>query len=249
MFHVSMVEGEAPGVLQFETDRARFLGRGRDLRSALSIVDARPLSGTQGTVLDPIVALRCRVRVLPGATARVTFWSGVAASRMEALAVAGKCRDAAWFERMERSAADRAQVTLGSLGIDGEQARLFQRIAGAILYSSPSIRAPRELLARNRSGPSALWAHGISGDLPIVLAEIEDAEQLGLAGQLLRAHDYWRSKRLSVDLVFVNAAPAADSALVAGGARGGGQGSSFALSRGRCEHARPRVRARGHGAG
>ena len=212
MFHVSVVEGEAPGVLQFETDRARFLGRGRDLRSALSIVDARPLSGTQGTVLDPIVALRRRVRVLPGATARVTFWSGVAASRMEALAVAGKCRDAAWFERMERSAADRAQVTLGSLGIDGEQARLFQRIAGAILYSSPSIRAPRELLARNRSGPSALWAHGISGDLPIVLAEIEDAEQLGLAGQLLRAHDYWRSKRLSVDLVFVNAAPAADSA-------------------------------------
>ncbi len=212
MFHVSMVEGEAPGVLQFETDRARFLGRGRDLRSALSIVDARPLSGTQGTVLDPIVALRRRVRVLPGATARVTFWSGVAASRMEALAVAGKCRDAAWFERMERSAADRAQVSLGSLGIDGEQARLFQRIAGAILYSSPSIRAPRELLARNRSGPSALWAHGISGDLPIVLAEIEDAEQLGLAGQLLRAHDYWRSKRLSVDLVFVNAAPAADSA-------------------------------------
>jgi cyclic beta-1,2-glucan synthetase len=212
MFHASAVEGEAPGVLQFETDRARFLGRGRDLRSALSIIDARPLSGTQGTVLDPIVALRRRVRVLPGATARVTFWSGVAASRVEALAVAGKCRDASWFERIERSAADRAQVSLGSLGIDGEQARLFQRIAGAILYSRASVRAPRELLARNRSGPSALWAHGISGDLPIVLAEIEHPEHLGLAEQLLRAHDYWRSKRLSVDLVLLNAAPAADSA-------------------------------------
>jgi len=58
MFHVSVVEGETLGVLQFETDRARFLGRGRDLRNALCIVDARPLSDTAGTVLDPIVALR-----------------------------------------------------------------------------------------------------------------------------------------------------------------------------------------------
>jgi cyclic beta-1,2-glucan synthetase len=212
MFHVSAAEGEASGVLQFETDRARFLGRGRDLRNALSILDARPLSGTQGTVLDPIVALRRRVRVLPGATARVMFWSGVAASRVEALAVAGKCRDAASFERIERSAADRARVSLGSRGIDVAQARLFQDIAGAILYSRASSRAPRELLAQNRSSPSALWAHGISGDLPIVLAEIAYADHLCLADQLLRAHDYWRSKRLSADLVFVNAAPAAESA-------------------------------------
>jgi cyclic beta-1,2-glucan synthetase len=212
MFHVSAVEGEGLGALQFESDRARFLGRGRALRGALCIVDARPLSDTVGTVLDPIVSLRRRVRVLPGATASVTFWSGVAASRVEALALAGKYRDTASFERIERSAADRAQVSLGSLKIDAEEARLFQRLAGAILRSDASIRAPRDLLERNRSGPPALWAHGISGDLPIVAAEIGHPDELGLARQLLRAHEYWRSKRLSADLVLINTAPAADAA-------------------------------------
>jgi cyclic beta-1,2-glucan synthetase len=214
MFHVSVVEGEALGTLQFETDRARFLGRGRDLRNALCIVDARPLSDTAGTVLDPIVALRRRVRVLPGATARVTFWSGVAASRVEALAVAGKYRDTASFERIERSAADRVQVGLAALKIDAQDAQLFQRAAGAVLYSNASSRAPRNLLTRNQSGPPALWAHGISGDLPLVLAQIEREDDIGLARQLLRAHEFWRSKRLSTDLVFVNSAPAANAASV-----------------------------------
>ena len=218
MFHLSVVEGETLGVLQFETDRARFLGRGRDLRNALCIVDARPLSDTAGTVLDPIVALRRRVRILPGATARVAFWSGVAASRAQALAVAGKYRDGASFERIERSAADRAQVSLGSLGIDAEEARLYQRIAGAILCPKASLRAPRELLTRNQSGPRALWAHGISGDLPLVLVRIEQEDDIGLVRQCLRAHEYWRSKQVSADLCFVNMAadsPSLGSALEA----------------------------------
>src|SRR5580692_2576047 len=73
--HVSVLEGEAVGGLEFETDRARFLGRGNDLRNAVAIVDARPLSNTSGTVLDPVLALRRRVRVPPGETVRVAFWT------------------------------------------------------------------------------------------------------------------------------------------------------------------------------
>ena len=75
--HVSALEGEGIGGLQFETDRARFLGRGHDIRNAVSIVDAHPLSNTTGTVLDPVLALRRRVRIAPGETARIAFWTGV----------------------------------------------------------------------------------------------------------------------------------------------------------------------------
>ena len=208
LFHVSVVEGEALGALQFETDRARFVGRGHDLRQALSIVDARTLSDTVGTVLDPIVALRRRVRVLPGGTARITFCIGVAASRVEALGLADKHRGPSCFERVRRSAADRALISLANLGIDAREAGLFQRIAGAIVCFNASFRASRELLSRNRSGPSALWAHAISGDLPLVLAEIDTPEHLDLARQLIRAERFWRTKRLPVDLVLINTAPA-----------------------------------------
>ena len=60
------------------------------------------------------------------------------------------------------------------------------------------------LLARNERGASGLWARGISGDLPIVVVRIDEAEDLDIVRQLLRAHEYWRLKLLTVDLVIVN---------------------------------------------
>ena len=64
--HVIVAEGETVGDLQYETDRARFLGRGRGIRTPMSVIDGRPLSNTVGAVLDPIVSLRRRVRLAPG---------------------------------------------------------------------------------------------------------------------------------------------------------------------------------------
>ena len=205
--HVSALEGTAIGGLQFETDRARFLGRGRDLRTAVSIVDARPLSNTAGTVLDPVLALRRRVRIAPGETVRVAFWTGVSASRDEALALIDKHRDMAAFERAKTLAWTQAQVQLRYLGVDFEEAQQFQRIANRVLYSDFSLRASADLLEKNRLGPTALWPHGISGDLPIVLVRIDDENDLEIVKQLLRAHEYWRLKRLAVDLVILNERP------------------------------------------
>ncbi|HUI60376.1 MAG TPA: protein ndvB, partial [Steroidobacteraceae bacterium] len=100
-----------------------------------------------------------------------------------------------------------AQVQLYHLGITPDEAHLFQRLANAVLYSDPALRPPPEVLGRGALEQSALWSHGISGDLPIVLVRIDDAEDVGIIRQLLRAHEYWRLKRLSVDLVIVNEKP------------------------------------------
>jgi cyclic beta-1,2-glucan synthetase len=208
LFHLGILEGEAVGALQFETDRARFLGRGREPRSAVSIVDARPLSDTAGTVLDPIFSLRRRARIAPGSTAHITFYTGVAASRAQALAAADKHRDPGASERMRRSAAEHARTQLEELGITVDQARQFQRVASHVLYSDPSLRAKPEALAANASGPAVLWASGISGDLPIVLVQVDEDGGLDLVKELLRAREFWRLKRLAVDLVIVNEASA-----------------------------------------
>ena len=205
--HVSALDGEAIGGVQFETDRARFLGRGRELRDAVSIVDARPLSNTAGTVLDPVLALRRRVRVAPGATARISFWTILTTSREQAIALADKHRDAAVFERAKTLAWTQAQVQLRYLGVDFDEAQDFQRIANRVLYADSALRAPRDILARNRSAASGLWPYGISGDLPIVLVRIDDDHDVEFVKQLLRAHEYWRTKRLAVDLVILNESP------------------------------------------
>ncbi|HSJ97565.1 MAG TPA: glucoamylase family protein, partial [Myxococcota bacterium] len=205
--HLAVVEGERIGPLQCETDRARFLGRGRTLRDALSANDGRPLSGTVGSVLDPVFSLRCRVRIPPGATARVAFWTLVAPSRSEVLDLADKHQDPTAFQRALTLAWTQAQVQLHHLGVGPDEAHLFQRLANHVLFSDPALRPSSAMLQRNEQAPSALWPLGISGDLPIVLARIDAAEDLELLRQLLRAHEYWRMKLLSVDLVLLNERP------------------------------------------
>ena len=202
--HVAAIEDQVPGVIQYETDRARFLGRGRTVRSPAAVVDGRPLSNTVGPVLDPIFSIRLRVKLAPGATAHAIFSTVVAESRDEVLDLADKYREAATFERAATLAWTQAQVQLHHLGIEQDEANLFQRLANRILYSDPSLRPAPGLLAQNERGASGLWAMGISGDIPIVLVRIDEAEDLDIVRQLLRAHEYWRLKLLDVDLVIVN---------------------------------------------
>ncbi len=205
--HLAVVEGESIGPAEFETDRARFLGRGQAIRAPISVVDGRPLSGSVGAVLDPIFSIRRRVRIEPGITARVAFWTLVAPSRSAALDLADKHRDAIAFDRVLTLAWTQAQVELHHLGIDPDEAQLFQRLANRVLYSDPTLRPSAEVLSRARASPSQIWAHGISGDLPIVLVRIDDVADLQIVRQLLRAHEYWRMKGLPVDLVILNERP------------------------------------------
>ncbi len=202
--HLAVVEGEGTEDVQFETDRARFLGRGQTIRSPAAMVDGWPLSNTVGAVLDPIFSLRRRVRIARGATARIAFWTVVAPSREAALDLADKHRDSMAFERAKTLAWTQAQMQLRHLGIEPNEAHLFQRLAGHILYSDPALRPTADLIKRGAGKMSALWAHGISGDLPILLVRIEEDNHLELVRQLLRAQEYWRSKLLAVDLVVIN---------------------------------------------
>ncbi|MGZ4805769.1 MAG: GH36-type glycosyl hydrolase domain-containing protein, partial [Ilumatobacteraceae bacterium] len=202
--HVAAVEEEPGAAIQYETDRARFLGRGRTVRSPASVIDGRPLSNTVGAVLDPIFSLRCRLKLAPGATAHAIFSTVVAESRDEVIDLADKYREAATFERAAILAWTQAQVQLHHLGIASDEAHLFQRLANRIIYSDPSLRPAATVLAANKLGAPGLWALGISGDLPIVVVRIDEAEDIDIVRQLLRAHEYWRLKLLDVDLVIIN---------------------------------------------
>jgi cyclic beta-1,2-glucan synthetase len=76
--------------LQYETDRARFIGRGYSLAAPRTLVETEPLSGTVGNVLDPMVSLRRTVQLAAGGVARVPFLLGAAVDRTAALALAAR---------------------------------------------------------------------------------------------------------------------------------------------------------------
>ena len=192
------------GKPEVETDRARFLGRGHGVRTAISVLDGGNLSNTVGTVLDPIFAIRRRVRVAPGGIARIAFWTVVAETREAVLDLVDKHRDSFAFERATTLAWTQAQVQLYHLGVEAGQASLFQRVAGHLLYAGPAMRPSSDTILRGAGEQPGLWPMSISGDLPIVLLRIADIEHLDLARQLVQAHEYWRMKQLAVDLVILN---------------------------------------------
>ncbi|HKV32873.1 MAG TPA: glucoamylase family protein [Pyrinomonadaceae bacterium] len=205
--HVVVVEGDSVGAIQYETDRGRFLGRGRTASNPIAVMEDRPLSNTTGAVLDPVFSLRRRVRIQPNQTVSCSFSTAIAHSREEALALADKYHDPNIFERELRLAWTKAQVEMSHLKIDSEEAHLFQRLAARILYSDPSLRPTPHVLALNTKSQSSLWAHGISGDLPIIVVRINKAADLPTAKKLVRGHEYLHYKGLRCDLVILNDTP------------------------------------------
>ena len=170
-------------------------------------MEERPLSNTVGAVLDPVFSLRCRVRIRPNETARVTFTTAVAGSREEAITLADKYHDQNTFERQSRLAWTRAQVEMHHLGCGAEDAHNFQRLAERVIYSDDDLRPRPHVLALNTKGQSGLWSYGISGDLPIVLVRVNNSEGLRSVRKIMRAHEYLHYKGLKIDLVILNDHP------------------------------------------
>ena len=202
--HLVVTERETHRATEFETDRARFLGRGHTAHDPLAVLDGRPLSGTIGAVLDPIFALRRRVRVAPGTVAHLAFWTIVGSSRKALLDAVDTHRDTTAYTRAMTLAWTQAQVQLHHLGIGTGEAALFQRLAGHVIFAGRALRPFTDSIVHGAGPQSGLWGQGISGDLPIVVLRIADSEHLSIARELMQAHEYWGLKMLDVDPVILN---------------------------------------------
>ena len=204
--HVMSAEGGGHGAIEWETDRARFIGRGRTPEDPIAL-DGRALSGTTGAVLDPVLSLRRRVRIAPGARVRLAFATGVATSRAAAIALAEKYDDSAAAARTFALATTQTQMRLRHLGISTDEAQLYERLASHVLWTDATLRASQTFLAANTLGQSGLWTHGISGDLPTLIVRVVEDDDVSLVRQVLRAQEYWRLKGLSADVIVLNEHP------------------------------------------
>ncbi len=204
MFHLMAAQGATVSAVSYETDRMRFVGRGNTPADPQAMRDDAPLSGSAGSVLDPIAAIRMRITLDPDQAATIDMVYGVAESRDAALGLVAKYRDPRLADRVVELAWTHAQVVLRQINASEADARLYARLANSIVFANASLRAEASVIARNRRGQSGLWAYAISGDLPIVLLRIADVANIDLVRQLVQAHAYWRLKGLVVDLVIWN---------------------------------------------
>ena len=203
LFHLLNPSQPPEGEISYETDRMRFIGRGRSTADPQALDGDGPLSGSAGAVLDAVAVMRCSLALEPGATASVDLVTGACGSREACLGLVAKYRDRVLADRALAAAPARAREVLATLKASEADALWFALLAGCVIYASAALRAAPDILASNLLGQQGLWAYGISGDLPIVLLRIADATHIDLLRQVAQAQAWWRLNGLAADLVIL----------------------------------------------
>ena len=205
MCHLLAAHGVDIDSISYETDRARFIGRGLSLRAPAALAPGcEQLSGSQGAVLDPIVSIRCRVTLQAGQQATIDLVTGVADNRDGCISLINKYRDRHLADRVFDLSWTHSQVLLRQLNASHADARLFEQMASSLLYANAAMRPDSTVLMSNRRNQQGLWGQSISGDLPIVLLQVKSLENFELVQKMIQAHAYWRQKGLVVDLLIWN---------------------------------------------
>ncbi len=200
--HLAVIEGTTTAPVNWETDRSAFIGRGRSTADPIGLEGE--LKGHAGTVLDPMLVLRAPLLVPPGETVRVAFWTIAAASRAALMAAVERHRDPNAYDRAQVGAWTQAQIEQRFLGLDPGDAADYQRLAAHIVNAGTALAPPADIVAAAASPQSALWVHGISGDLPIVIVRIDDPRDIGLVEDMLQAFEFLQARYLAFDLVILN---------------------------------------------
>jgi cellobiose phosphorylase len=208
MLHLMAVHGVEIEEVSHETDRMQFIGRGNTVAAPRAMSGSSDLSGvlsgSEGSVLDPIVSIRYRIALDPEESATTNMVSGIGETRDAALSLVEKYQDRRLADRVFDLAWTHGQVLLRQANASEADAQLYGRLAGSIIYANETLRADPSIIKRNQRGQSGLWGCSISRDLPIVLLRIEDQANIELVRQLVQAHGYWRLKGLAVDLAIWN---------------------------------------------
>jgi cellobiose phosphorylase len=203
MVHVLVVSGTMAGGVSYETDRMKFIGRGRSVQNPAAL-DMESLSGTQGSVLDPVVAIRCRVNIAADENCVVDVVTGVAQSREGALALIEKYHDRRLTDRIAELCWTHEQLVLRQLQCSLADLQAFDQLASTLIYSHARRRANSTILQNSTRSQAGLWGYGISGDMPILLVQIDDRDQLPLVSEAIQAHAFWRLMGFPADLVICN---------------------------------------------
>jgi len=204
MFHQMTVHGVEAREVSYETDRLRFIGRGNTIADPRAMTGSDALSGSEGSVLDPIVAIRHRITLEPEQSATINIVTGVGETRDICMGLVEKYQDRHLADRVFDLAWTHSQVLLRQINATEADAQLYALLASSVIYANSSLRVDPGVIITNRRGQSGLWGYAISGDLPIVLLQIADPANIDMVRQLVQAHAYWRLKGLAVDLVIWN---------------------------------------------
>jgi cyclic beta-1,2-glucan synthetase len=203
--HMLVIKNQVEGnIVRHEADRNCFIGRGRTLSTPVALDSEQYLTGATGATLDPIFALGQVVELNQHESAELAYLTFVGDSRDAVLQLARRYSIWSLIEHSYYQANTAAQTWLGKQIFDTQSFKNTLQVLSALIYPFKAVRTGPETISANRLGQSGLWRFGISGDYPILLVEIGEPKQVDLVREVLRIHEFLRSRRFMVDVVILN---------------------------------------------
>lgn len=201
--HVSASTVQDQQLIGYETDRLKFLGRGRTIENPIAFEGEALLSRTVGPVLDPIFCLQRKVHLRPGAIEKVAFVTGAGDNQQAVQAIAERYSHIHAVERAFSDASQNYRNELGALDLTADRVVTFNRLAEKIVFAAPASQHASDF-KKGRLSKEALWSCGISGDLPIALVHVDADGDAALVREVTIAHDFSRRRGLHFDLVLLD---------------------------------------------
>lgn len=190
--------------VEYENDRLKFIGRNHTTEDPVAVYESTALSNHSGFCNDPIMSLRVNITLAPGECACVSFITGVAESREEAVKISDELSMEYRIEDILEKFRRQSDMELKYLEINKAQWIAFQGLISPIFYPTRQFRGPEENIRRNTKNQSFLWRFGVSGDNPILLLRVKSMEEAGIIRDVLKAYEYLRINLVPVDLIILS---------------------------------------------
>jgi cyclic beta-1,2-glucan synthetase len=199
----SLASHSMVGSVSCETDRSRFIGRGRSARNPVAMDNPGDLSNNVGAVLDPVLALRVRLVIGAGESQQVIFTTFIAKDRDEAAIKARHYESLQTAAETFQKSANQSVALLSEMQIDAADAARYDDLAARLLYDIVPAIPARFDSDEKQPGRADLLSIGITGEWPILLATLDSRNDLSRVADVLALHRYWRAKGVACDLVIL----------------------------------------------
>ncbi len=193
-------ENETIGKLEYEIDKEKFYGR-NELGLPNAIKNSIPLSNNVQLTTEPITAMKRTISIKPEEKVILNLILAVAETREEVVKNLKEFTSQATIKHNFELSKASKEAENKYLEVTAKQTELYQKMLGYLLYNNPL----KTLTCNQINAPvSKLWKYGISGDLPILLLNMKDKDEVENLTEVLKAYNYFRVKNIMVDLVIVN---------------------------------------------
>ena len=188
---------------EFETSKEKLNERG-NFGIPTAIINSTPFSNKVGLTTEPIIAMKKTIKIYPKEKISLDFILSINEDKDVALANLKKYNNSENVRRAFEISKAKSDAESRYLGIKGKDIILYQKILSYIIFDNPIKRNQIKKFSNKLYNQSDLWKYGISGDVPIILVKIKDANDVYMIKPILKMYEFFKTKNIDIDVLFLD---------------------------------------------